>query len=133
MHTLEEMIDAKYLLTLDIPAPLYPPYLGEGVFTLRKFPPGHRDFLHLTSALRTRGALVEGKIGHAVTKVINAQQMLDIGYELLLKDPLYFICENEYCNFCRFARNLYAQTDRVIHRGNHCTDPQCEICVPPQQ
>ncbi|MGI6688868.1 MAG: AAC(3) family N-acetyltransferase [Christensenellales bacterium] len=132
MHTLEEMIDARFLLTLEIPAPLYAPYNGKGSFVLKKFPPGHRDFLHITSLLREKGAMIEGKIGNAVTKVIDAKKLLSLGVSALQDNPLYFICENEHCNFCRFARGTYAEDQPRIHRENHCKDPHCEICVPPQ-
>lgn len=132
MHTIEELIDARYLLTMDIPAPLYSPYFGKGTFTLKKFPPGHRDFLRITSALHREGVMVEGKLGNAVTKVMDAQGLLRIALPLLKKDPLYFICENEHCNFCRFARNIYAEDAVKIYRENHCNDLKCEICVPPK-
>ena len=131
MHTLEELADARYLLTLTIPAPLYPPYDGQGSFTLNKFPPGHRDFLHITSKLMREGIMTEGMIGGAVTKVIDARGLLGTAIPLLKQDPLYFICENEHCNFCRFARNLYAQDEQTIHTDNRCNDPACEICVLP--
>lgn len=133
MHTLEELIDARFLLTLEIPAPLYPPYNGKGSFVLKKFPPGHRDFLHITSLLREQQAMLEGKIGNAVTKVIDAQKLLSIGQAVLKENPLFFICHNEHCNFCRFARGTYGEEGQTVHRGNHCTDPTCEICVPPHQ
>lgn len=131
MHTLEELVDTRYLLTLDIPAPLYPPYHGKGIFTLKKFPPGHRDYLSMTSLLHREGVLIEGKIGNAVTKVMDAQGLLRVALPILRENPLYFICENEHCNFCRFARNIYG-SQSPIHRENHCLDPACEICAVPQ-
>ena len=131
MHTLEELVDASYLLTLDIPAPLYPPYHGKGSFTLKKFPPGHRDYLRITPLLRLKGVLIEGKIGNAITKVMDAQGLLRVALPILRENPLYFICENEHCNFCRFARNRYG-SQSPVHHENHCMDPTCEICVVPQ-
>lgn len=131
MHTLEELADSRYLLTLDIPAPMYPPYNGKGIFTLKKFPPGHRDYLSITRLLRKECVLIEGKIGNAVTKVIDAQGLLRVALPALKENPLHFICENEHCNFCRYARNVYGGRLR-IHTENHCVDPVCEICVVPQ-
>ena len=132
MHTLEELVDSRYLLTLAIPAPKYPPYNGQGDFVLKKFPPGHRDYLNISGLLRQEGVMIEGLIGNAVTKVMDARRLLEVGQRVLREDPLFFICHNEHCNFCRFARNQYAEIPDVIHRGNHCQDPTCEICVPPQ-
>ena len=126
MHTLEELADVRYLLTLDIPAPLYPHYHGKGSFTLKKFPPGHRDYLSITPLLRREGVMIEGKIGDAVTKVIDAQGLLRVALPILRENPLHFICENEHCNFCRFARNQYGSSN-LIHHENHCLDPVCEI------
>ena len=131
MHTLEELADVRYLLTLDIPAPLYPHYHGKDSFTLKKFPPGHRDYLSITPLLRREGVMIEGKIGDAVTKVIDAQGLLRVALPILRENPLHFICENEHCNFCRFARNQYGSSN-LIHHENHCLDPVCEICAVPQ-
>lgn len=127
MHSLEEEADSRYLLTLDIPAPTYMDDYENRQFTLKKFPPGHRDFLSFTPELRARGALVEGRIGRAVVKVIDAGAMFDIGAEVLIRDPFSFICENESCNFCVWARGA-----RPLSGGHRCLDDNCEICVIPE-
>lgn len=132
MHTLEEAAGVQYLLELEIPAPNYPPYNGKGTFVLRKFPPGHRDFLRITPDLRKAGVMKEGRIGKAVTKVMEAKGLFEVGLRILKEDPLYFICKNEMCNFCVYARNQYTETNRKpVRRANHCVDGSCEICVPP--
>lgn len=129
MHTLEEYAAVPYLLTLTIPAPTYLP--GQAEFTLRRFPPGHRDFNRLTPLLRARQALTEGKIGLAAVKVIELDKLVTIGLETLAADPFFFICENPQCNFCHWARQLRqpGPIDYGRYRSNVCRDPACEICV----
>lgn len=129
MHTLEEIIDAVYLRTLDIPAPTYQP--DKKVFTLKKFPPGHRDFLRITPYLRRADAMVEGVIGQAVVKVIDIEKLFDIALALLKEDPLFFICHNPNCNSCHWSHLLYEgkEIDMSRYEKNHCVDSTCEICV----
>ena len=129
MHALEEEIDARYLRTLDIVAPTY--LSPQQTFTLEKFPPGHRDFLCITPVLRREGAMIEGKIGSAVVKVIDTERLFEIGLRMLRDDPLLFICENPNCNSCHWSRLLYSGEGIDLSRygHNHCTDPTCEICV----
>ncbi len=131
MHSLEEEIDADYLLTLDIPAPTYISGYKEKMFTLRKFPPGHRDFLKLTPYLRRKDAIIEGKIGNAVVKLIDSVKLFDVGLEVLKKDPMLFICHNVSCNFCNWARKQHSgeKADPAMYSGNGCVDDRCEICV----
>ncbi len=129
MHTLEEMIDAVYLRTLDIPAPTYLP--DQEVFTLKKFPPGHRDFLRITPYLRRSEAMVEGVIGQAVVKVIDIEKLFEVALKLLKEDPLFFICHNPNCNSCHWSHLLYEgkEIDMSRYDHNHCVDKTCEICV----
>jgi len=131
MHSLEEAIDAKYLRTLDIVAPTYIENHQEKTFTLEKFPPGHRDFMIMTPYLRRAGAMIEGKIGNAVTKFIDMQKLFAIAMPMLEKDPLLFICHNDHCNSCHWSRLLYTdkEIDMAKYRENYCTDDTCEICV----
>ena len=130
MHTLEEAANVRYLRTLEIPAPSYQSD-GQATFTLKKFPPGHRDFLKITPILRRAGCLTEGRIGQAAVKVIEAEPLLELGVQLLTEDPLFFICHNEHCNSCSWARSLYSDAlpDAAPLTENHCVDPHCEICV----
>ena len=135
MHSMEEAIDAKYLLTLDIPAPTYIDDYKNKKFTLKKFPPGHRDFLSMTPLLRKHDLMNEGKIGDALVKVIDVKAMFDLGKSLMEKNPLLFICENENCNSCHWSRLLY--TDECIDYSRYkriqCNDPHCEVCVVEEQ
>lgn len=131
MHSMEEAIDAKYLLTLDIPAPTYIDDYKNKKFTLKKFPPGHRDFLSMTPILRNKRLMTEGKIGNALVKVIDVKPMFELGKELMEKDPLLFICENENCNSCHWSRLLYSdeKIDYSRYKKIQCHDEHCEICV----
>ena len=131
MHSMEEAIDAKYLLTLDIPAPTYIDDYKNKKFTLKKFPPGHRDFLAITPLLRKNELMVEGKIGNAVVKSIDVKEMYKLAKELLENDPLFFICHNENCNSCHWSRLLYTdeKIDYSRYKTYQCHDKTCEICV----
>ncbi len=71
MHTIEVFAGSKYLLRVEAPAPTYIAGFQDKKVVLDYFPPGHRDFLKITPELKARGALKEGKIGAAVTKVID--------------------------------------------------------------
>ncbi|MEF3312212.1 AAC(3) family N-acetyltransferase [Paenibacillus sp. GYB004] len=131
MHSLEEAVDARYLLTVDIPAPTYMEDYKNRTFTLNKFPPGHRDFLRLTPVLRKHGALIEGRIGNAAVLVMEVQNVFEIGLQLLRDDPLFFICHNPNCNSCHWSRRLYSEdpVDLSAYMENGCADRTCEICV----
>ena len=102
LHCLEELTDASYLVTLDIPAPTYLP--GTEKFTLTKFPPGHRDFKGTTPAMRRDGIVREVPLGRAVVRCMEMQKLFSWGLENLARDPFFFLCDNESCSFCSAAR-----------------------------
>ena len=131
MHSLEEEINALYLRTLDILAPTYINDHENKKYTLRKFPPGHRDFIRLTPILRRRDAVIEGTIGNAAVKIMEVSKLFEIGLEILKQDPLFFICHNLQCNSCHWSRLLYedVEIDFSRYKGNGCNDESCEICV----
>ncbi len=131
MHSMEEAIDALYLHELDIPAPTYIDDYKNKKFTLKKFPPGHRDFLSMTPILREEDIMTECKIGNALIKAIDVKRMFDLGKELMEKNPLLFICENENCNSCHWSRALYSgeKIDYDRYKVVTCSDAHCEVCV----
>lgn len=131
MHSLEELIDARYLRVLDIPAPTYMEGYMDKKFTLRKFPPGHRDFIGITPILRRHDAIIEGRIGYAAVKVIEIRKLFEIGLKVLENDALFFICHNPNCNSCHWSRLLYKDDgiDLARYSDNGCNDSTCEICV----
>lgn len=131
MHALEEEINAVYLRTLDIPVPTYLKKYENRKFTLKKFPPGHRDFIGITPVLRSRDAIIEGRIGDAVVKVMEIGKLFAVGMEILSKDPMFFICHNPNCNSCHWAHSIYKKEPIAFLRylRNGCVDRTCEICV----
>lgn len=131
MHSLEEEINAMYLRTLNIPAPTYLDNYKDRSFTLKKFPPGHRDFIGITPILKSKDAIIEGRMGNAAVKVMKVRELFDICMEVLKKDPMLFICHNPSCNFCHWAQSIYNKefADFSRYHENCCTDKTCEICV----
>ena len=85
MHSLEEAVNSVYLRTLDIPAPTYMDNYSQSKFTLKKFPPGHRDFIGITPLLREMEAILEGRIGEAAVKVMEIRKLFEIGFAALEK------------------------------------------------
>lgn len=128
MHMTEERADLAYLLSLDIPAPVYDP---NKVFTLVKFPPGHRDFLSTTPLLRRAGCLTEGRIGHASAMLIDIRSAAEVIGEELRKNPALFLCSNPNCHFCDWARKLLNREaiDYSRYQEHCCPDPVCECCA----
>ena len=100
LHAIEDLMDSTYLETHTVPAPVY---MDAETMTITKFPPGHRDFLRFTPVLRRAGALTHGKIGNAVIQVIDVRRMFGIGLQTLADEPLFFMCENAACEYCRNA------------------------------
>lgn len=129
IHTIETEINAKYLLTIDIPAPTYLGDWQNKRIELNKFPSGHRDFISLTASLRKNNVIIEGMIGNAVVKVMRAQNLFEAGVKLLKNDPLHFICNNTNCNFCYNAREIYSSKKPTNDLINRCCDSNCEICA----
>ena len=75
--------------------------------------------------------MVDGMIGDAVTKVIDIKKLGEVIGAELKRDPLLFICHNENCNFCNWARKLYAgeKINFADYTINVCSDKNCEVCV----
>ncbi len=111
LHAIEDIMDGVYLIEREVPAPMYMEDYKNKTMVMRKFCPGHRDFLSFTPVLRRAGALVETRIGNALAMVIDVRKMFAIGQELLDKDPLFFMCKNEKCAFCSNAYRLQAEKD----------------------
>lgn len=111
LHAIEDIMDSVYLESRVIPAPKYIPDYEGKTMNMDKFCPGHRDFLSFTKVLRRTGAMTEVCIGNALCKIIDAKRMFDLGQELLRTRPLFFMCENENCSYCRGAHEKQAQKD----------------------
>ena len=100
LHSIEDIMDSYYLENRTVPAPVYMKDHEGKTMTMRKFPPGHRDFLKLTSVLRRNGALTEGIAGNARMLLIDVRKMFELGEKMLEKDPDYFLCDNDECAYC---------------------------------
>ncbi|NLC39649.1 MAG: AAC(3) family N-acetyltransferase [Clostridiaceae bacterium] len=131
MHTIEAFAELKNLLRVEAPAPTYIDDYENKKVIMEQFPPGHRNFMRITPELKARGALQEGKIGAAVTKVIDAVALIEIGLEKLEENPLYFTCDSDSCITCEYARQLQKDAvDLSLFSDRGCGDLNCEICVP---
>ncbi|NLZ55061.1 MAG: AAC(3) family N-acetyltransferase [Clostridiaceae bacterium] len=109
MHTLEQLAQSSYLGHATIPAPLYPPYNGRGVFELNLHPGGHRDYIGLTPMLRREGVIREGLVGSARALLMKVRRLFDVLIPRLKDEPLLFLCKNVNCSFCHRARADYAR------------------------
>lgn len=111
LHAIEDIMDGVYLVSREVPAPLYMPDHEGKTMVMKKFCPGHRDFLRFTPVLRRAGALTEIRIGNAVAKIIDVRKMFELGQKLLAEKPLFFMCDNASCSFCSNAHRLQAEKD----------------------
>lgn len=107
LHAIEDLMDSCYLEELSLPAPVYVEDFRSKTVLIKKFPPGHRDFLRFTPVLRRAGALTEGRCGRAVVKVIDAAKMIDLGLEILQNEPMFFMCDNAACEYCAQAHQKF--------------------------
>ena len=105
LHAVEDIMDSVYLVNQTVPAPMYMEDYQNKTMVMKKFCPGHRNFLGFTADLRKADALIEVCIGNAVAKIIDVSKMFQLGQELLEQDPLYFLCKNENCAHCSSVRN----------------------------
>ncbi|MEA4832463.1 hypothetical protein SDC9_73037 [bioreactor metagenome] len=104
LHSVEDICDCSYLEERTMLMPTYyPDYEGKTI-TVRKFPPGHRDFLKLVPVLRRAGAVKETVVGKACVKVIDAAMMFDIAVKAVSEDEMFFMCDNPACQYCSAAR-----------------------------
>ena len=111
LHAIEDIMDSVYLENRVIPAPKYVENYEGKTMEMNKFCPGHRDFLSFTPVLRREGALIETCVGNAAAKIIDAKKMFELGEKILSEKPLFFMCENEECSYCKNAHKLQAEKD----------------------
>lgn len=104
LHAIEDIMNSVYLVNRTIPAPKYVGDYQNKTMEMKKFCPGHRDFLSFTADLRRADALIEVCVGNALAKIIDVQKMFRLGEEFLARDPLYFLCKNENCEHCGSVR-----------------------------
>lgn len=104
LHAIEDIMDSVYLVNRTVPAPKYTKDYEHKTMVMKKFCPGHRNFLGFTADLRKADALIEVCIGNAMVKIIDVRRMFALGEEMLTRDPLYFLCKNENCEHCAGVR-----------------------------
>ena len=68
--------------------------------TWQYYPGPHRDFIGLDKVLRTSGKMKTGKIGRAATRLIKAQDLIEILTEAGRRDPAFCLCDNPECADC---------------------------------
>ena len=109
LHAIEDIMDASYLVDRTIPAPKYMEDYENKTMVMKKFCPGHRNFLRFTPILRRADVLTEVCIGNAVAKIIDVKKLFELGEQELTKDPFFFLCENENCEHCSAARRAHGE------------------------
>jgi len=119
LHACEDMADLNYLVP-EVKAAA--PEGQTGKMIMKRFPPGHRAFIHLMETLRCETWFTVGYIGEARTLIFPAAEMYDFCMEKLKDDPFLFLCENASCNSCMLMRA------RPISAAV-CPDRHCEVCA----
>ena len=103
LHTLEDYADLPYLST-NTPGEFYDETGELRKITLLRYPGPHRDFIGLDRLMRERGVLTIGKVGSAVTRVMDAKGMHDVVLEAMREDPAVVLCDNPHCADCVWQR-----------------------------
>jgi aminoglycoside 3-N-acetyltransferase len=98
LHTAEDIMDGAYL------KPLVRDYYDEQrrvkTLIMERFPGPHRDFIGLDHLFFEAGAMVMGKIGGAVCRLMKAADILRLAVEALDRDPAAVLCDNPHCEDC---------------------------------
>jgi len=99
LHTAEALLDLAYLNVMEAR------YMDEegGIKTveMKQVPGGHRGGVRsFEKVFREHGIIRYGRIGNAVTILIDADKALDIMTDILKKDPLAALCPGNSCPDC---------------------------------
>jgi len=119
LHCSEDAAVVDYLLP---EVKIAPPVERPDITAVRKYPPGHRAFIHLMKALRDKPWFTQMYIGEAKTIVYPIKEMHDYCMEELKADPYLFLCENPSCNSCMYIRK------NEFLGGKTCAASRCEVC-----
>jgi len=119
LHVCEDMAGADYLVP-EVKVAARPGQAGEMI--MKRFPPGHRAFIHLMEGLRSKPWFTVGYIGDARTLLFPASEMYDYCMGKLQSAPFLFLCENASCNSCMQMRA------RPVSEAV-CPDCSCEVCA----
>lgn len=78
---------------------------SEELFLTLKNPPGcSRAFGGIEQSLRLRGAIRDGRIGHATAQLMSGQDVINAAIELLRRDVGALLCTNPDCYRCVESR-----------------------------
>ncbi|MBC7287889.1 MAG: AAC(3) family N-acetyltransferase [Armatimonadetes bacterium] len=99
LHHAEELVRAPYLRT--ITREYKDPRSGEiKQKQLHLYPGPHRDFIGLDRLFLEAGAMVVGRIGSAVCRLMNAKRVVEVELAALERDPAAVLCTNPRCIDC---------------------------------
>ena len=99
LHHPEELVDAPYLRT--ITREYKDPATGEiKQKQLCRYPGPHRDFIGLDRLFLEGGAMVIGRIGQAVCRLMHAGRTVELELAALERDPAAVLCTNPRCRDC---------------------------------
>lgn len=68
---------------------------------------------------------ISGKVGNALTILIEQKPFVDAARDALIKTPWALLCDNPYCSDCSKARELYG-LDPIKEREYHIRKPYLE-------
>ena len=99
LHHAEELVDAPYLRT--VTREYKDPDTGEiKQKQLCRYPGPHRDFIGLDRLFLDGGAMVMGRIGQAVCRLMHAGRAVELEVAALERDPAAVLCTNPRCIDC---------------------------------
>ncbi|MBI4026812.1 MAG: AAC(3) family N-acetyltransferase [Verrucomicrobia bacterium] len=124
LHSLESLARAPYLST--ITRQYRDPADGKTKsVTLRDYPGPHRDFIQLDRLFREAGIMKIGKVGQAVSRLIDAAGMREVGLRALRENPAACLCGNPNCADCvgqraAIKRHRLSQEDFQLSAVSDC-------------
>ncbi len=121
LHTVEAELGLPYLRQLEM---RYLDEKGEEQsLQIERCPGGHRgNVFRFDRLFRREGAMVVGKIGWAVVRLLSAPRAAEIIRRELSRDPTFVLCENPHCADClRFRGKVKAS--RLADMGLRLTSP----------
>ena len=117
IHLAEVYADVPYLYSWespDFPHTARVKYDGhEREVSLAPSPGCSEGFGKIEPALRSRGIIMDGKIGEARSQLMNAQDVVDTAVELLNNNPEALLCDDDDCYSCREKKKSVSKALRV--------------------
>ena len=94
MHCVEEIADVPYHLQKEFTKCKVIDYTGKEIIVnnrLHSWAPPHADFSRIEPILIEKRAIKFGQIGNCVVRLVSAGRLLEIGVDLLKKDPYFLV------------------------------------------